>query len=323
MRNLAAIVLAGLATASCGFVGDREATTAQGPTTSTSADVPNDRTEASDVVPPASGWFDRSTPSGLPAGWRATTGPMLPPPRDGVGLEPAPGDGPVPDPVAGLCPTLAPLNDMIDAITFGNDPAAAKLRVAELAGSLAGGPSTDAGSMAMVRDVRAFLAEADAAMTDLTTPDRLRAQFMDVAISNAPLLMEYIDGVIGCDGAPVTQMREIQSGLEVQQRLPRSGSPAGRVDAWAVTDGHLDVWGWATDPDALGPVTIQIAVNGEVVGSTTTSEVGPFGQLTLPGFVQGFFSSRLQLGPGPHRICVRVVNVGPGDDSLLGCRSTA
>lgn len=321
------MLLAGLVTASCGFIDDREATTAQGPTTSargpttsTSTDDSDDRVDVDD---PTGGRFDLSTTSGLPEGWRATTGPTFPLPEDGEGLQPAPGDGPVPDPVAGLCPTLAPLNDMISAITSGNDPAVAKLRVAELAGSLAGGPSTDAASVAMISDVRAFLAEADAAMTDLTDSDRLRAQFMDVVISNAPLVVEYIDGVIGCDGAPVTQMREIQSGLGVQQQLPRSGSPAGRVDTLAVTDGRLDVWGWATDPDALGPVTIQIAINGEIVDSTTTREVGPFGDLTLPGFVQGFFSSSRQLGPGPHRICVRVVNVGPGDDSLLGCRSTA
>ena len=105
-------------------------------------------------------------------------------------------------------------------------------------------------------------------------------------------------------------------------------NPLGSLDAAVVVGNHLQVDGWAFDPDAANGLT-QIHFYDQ----------GPFGTLGYPIGVAtltrddvnraynvlgkyGFSADIPWNGPGQHTICAHAINVGRGTgNSLIGCRA--
>ena len=88
-------------------------------------------------------------------------------------------------------------------------------------------------------------------------------------------------------------------------------------------DAHLDsvesespesvrLAGWARDPDSAEPVTIRVSLDGQVVHE------GPASAAARADGNPGF-DVTVGAPPGPHRLCVVVVNIGLGSDVDLGC----
>ncbi len=110
-------------------------------------------------------------------------------------------------------------------------------------------------------------------------------------------------------------------------------SPVGFLDlAGAPGPGEVRIKGWAFDPDApTGPVDIRLFAGGRA-GSPGAVEYD-FGLISTrargditarypqAGSRHGFDARTATVKSGPQPVCVYAINVGPGADSLLGCKT--
>ncbi len=103
-------------------------------------------------------------------------------------------------------------------------------------------------------------------------------------------------------------------------------NPFGSLDSAAsVAGGQVSVGGWVIDPDVDGPVQVHIYVDGQPVSQTTAdrerSDIGA----AYPGYGpdHGFSTSLGNLSAGSHTVCAYGINVGPGGNTLLGCKTSS
>jgi hypothetical protein len=104
-----------------------------------------------------------------------------------------------------------------------------------------------------------------------------------------------------------------------------SHSPVGYFDsAKGVGLKHgMQLKGWADDPDSpKTPLKILVSVDNAKAKRYNSGKPRPDVQKHYPqmGPNQGF-SITIYTTPGVHKVCVTAVNVGPGANTLLGCRS--
>jgi Domain of unknown function (DUF1906) len=109
--------------------------------------------------------------------------------------------------------------------------------------------------------------------------------------------------------------------------------PRGSFDSVSSpAPGQVRISGWAFDPNApLKPVAIRAYIGGNAEKSAASRyELGPVafqqrGDLPLiypkAGGAHGFDLSFPVVGSGRQRLCVYALDIGPGSDELLGCRS--
>jgi hypothetical protein len=112
-----------------------------------------------------------------------------------------------------------------------------------------------------------------------------------------------------------------------------SDNPKGSFDlVSSPAPGQVQISGWAFDPNApKTPVSISAYLGGKVdEGGASGYELGPIATqersdlLALfprAGAAHGFDSSFPVVGSGRQRLCVYALNIGPGADKLLGCRT--
>jgi hypothetical protein len=116
-------------------------------------------------------------------------------------------------------------------------------------------------------------------------------------------------------------------GISATPASAATGSPVGTMnDASARWDFVSVISGTASDPDAPGtPVTVRFSVapNAPYLGPSTTTTTAP----GVTGPVSWSIDTKM-LGVAPmfppstpSVICAWAVNVGPGTDTLLGCRT--
>lgn len=98
--------------------------------------------------------------------------------------------------------------------------------------------------------------------------------------------------------------------------------------------GEVRVRGWAFDPNLpTAPLAIRVSVGGRAGASGVAEyELGPIANLPRPvvaakytataGPNHGFDATFPTLKSGPQPVCVYAVDVEPGADRLLGCKST-
>ena len=110
-------------------------------------------------------------------------------------------------------------------------------------------------------------------------------------------------------------------------------NPKGSFDlVSSPAPGQVQISGWAFDPDApKEPVAIAAYLGGKAgEGDASAYELGPIATqersdlLALfprAGAAHGFDASFPVVGSGRQRLCVYALNIGPGADKLLGCRT--
>jgi hypothetical protein len=94
-----------------------------------------------------------------------------------------------------------------------------------------------------------------------------------------------------------------------------TGSPVGAFsDVSSRFDNAVSIGGFALDPDAPGqPITVRFYVGAQWFGETTTT--------TAPGSSQPIVWTSGPLTADTNTtICAYAINVGPGENALLGCR---
>jgi hypothetical protein len=115
--------------------------------------------------------------------------------------------------------------------------------------------------------------------------------------------------------------------LEAPAGAAPAGSPVGSLDA--VSPSFDDLWtltGWAADPDAPGPVDIQIYMGsyGSPAGPANRPRADVAAALPWAGPNAGFSipisAGWLKQHAGSDHLCVYAYNRNAGSSTLLGCR---
>jgi len=97
-------------------------------------------------------------------------------------------------------------------------------------------------------------------------------------------------------------------------------NPFGHLDEVSGGPGGVRVRGWALDPDTTAPVSAEVVVDGQPATTLTASLARPDVGAANPlyGDAHGFDTTFAL--KGHPRVCVRAVNVGPGDPKgEIGC----
>lgn len=114
-----------------------------------------------------------------------------------------------------------------------------------------------------------------------------------------------------------------------------SDDPIGFLDlAKAPAPGQIRVRGWAFDPDApTEPLSIRLAVGGRAgEPGVATYELGPVATRSRgdvaadypeAGSHHGFDVSTPTVKSGRQRVCVYALDIEPGSDRLLGCKTAS
>ncbi len=102
--------------------------------------------------------------------------------------------------------------------------------------------------------------------------------------------------------------------------VPDSG-PFGNLESATTSLGTVSVKGWAIDPDSSSPVTVNLIVDGvatPVVADDDRPDVGA----AFPGKGSAHgFEATISAGGGPRQVCAVGLNIGPGVNKYLGCRT--
>jgi peptidoglycan/xylan/chitin deacetylase (PgdA/CDA1 family) len=105
----------------------------------------------------------------------------------------------------------------------------------------------------------------------------------------------------------------------VQLCQPDVHIPKGSVESVEPLRGRLRVTGWVVDPDTSDPIVADVLVDGTEVVSQPADVARP--ELAEKGLTPNHgFDVTLKATPGPHEVCVRGMNTGPGSSNpSVGC----
>ena len=99
-------------------------------------------------------------------------------------------------------------------------------------------------------------------------------------------------------------------------------SPLGIIDVAAGGPGSVLVSGWVFDPLVINPIDAHVYVDGAHRASFAAANERADLATSHPGVGtrHGFRESIRGVAPGRHQVCVFGINVGPGSNTLIGCR---
>ncbi len=102
-----------------------------------------------------------------------------------------------------------------------------------------------------------------------------------------------------------------------------SGSPFGSLDLAQGGHGSVRVAGWAIDPDTASSIAVHVYVDGQGFVLGTASFSRPDVGAMFPGYgsSHGFDAPVFGVAPGMHTVCAYGINVGPGQNNAVGCKS--
>jgi hypothetical protein len=100
--------------------------------------------------------------------------------------------------------------------------------------------------------------------------------------------------------------------------------PIGSLDsAVAVGPSGARLQGWALDPDTIDPVALHVYVDGKWGGAYTAGTSRPDVGAVFSGYGpnHGFDINLGGISAGNRQVCVYAIDVDPGENALVGCRS--
>ncbi|MEI7888134.1 MAG: hypothetical protein WCJ04_12145, partial [Actinomycetes bacterium] len=99
-----------------------------------------------------------------------------------------------------------------------------------------------------------------------------------------------------------------------------SSSPSGYVDSVVGGEGSVRVQGWASDWNTLNPIKVVFLVNGEWVKQIFTADTSrPDVDRKYARGANFGFDETLSVPAGAVSVCAVALNVGRGEDTILGC----
>jgi hypothetical protein len=101
-----------------------------------------------------------------------------------------------------------------------------------------------------------------------------------------------------------------------------SDRPFGALDVVSRSGSTASVGGWAIDPNTTASTQMRVFVDKTVYTIPAATGARPDVAAVVPAFGQNHgFGGTVPVPPGPHRICVWAINIGPGGHGLIGCKS--
>jgi hypothetical protein len=102
-----------------------------------------------------------------------------------------------------------------------------------------------------------------------------------------------------------------------------TGPPIGVIDSATVSAGASTISGWMLDPDAVGPVSVGVTIDGAVGGTVVADGAKSGLGVAFPGYGDnhGYSVSLTGLSGGNHTVCVSGVNVGSGSNGVPICKT--
>ncbi len=98
--------------------------------------------------------------------------------------------------------------------------------------------------------------------------------------------------------------------------------PFGSLDVAVATPGGVRVSGWAMDPNNAGSSDVHVYVNGAMAGSMRAANARGDLAAVFPAYGPSHgFDATFAVGQAINTVCAYAINVGPGDNQLLGCRT--
>lgn len=98
-------------------------------------------------------------------------------------------------------------------------------------------------------------------------------------------------------------------------------TPFGSVDDASRASGGIHLSGWAIDPNTSAAIAVHVYVDGAGAAVVTAASHRPDVGAAYPAFGPDHgFDLTVAATPSPHTVCIYAINVGPGSNSLLGCR---
>lgn len=99
-------------------------------------------------------------------------------------------------------------------------------------------------------------------------------------------------------------------------------NPFGNLETAQQIPGGLRVKGWAIDPNSDAAIPVHVYADGSPLGSITASDSRSDVTTYFPEYGQNHgFSADFSISPGIHTVCAYGISSGPGENSLLGCRT--
>jgi peptidoglycan hydrolase-like amidase len=98
--------------------------------------------------------------------------------------------------------------------------------------------------------------------------------------------------------------------------------PFGSLDSAVATPGGLRVSGWAMDPNNAGSGDVHVYINGAMAGSIRAGNSRGDLAAVFPAYGAAHgFDATFPVDAAINTACAYAINVGPGDNQLLGCRT--
>ncbi len=112
------------------------------------------------------------------------------------------------------------------------------------------------------------------------------------------------NNLLGCRGVTITDL------------------PMSSLDLVTMAPGGIRVAGWTLDPNSAQPAAVHIYVDGSFATSLTAEASRPDVAAILPSYGPSHgFDTIVGVGPGYHQVCTYAINIGPGTNTLIGCRT--
>ncbi len=102
-----------------------------------------------------------------------------------------------------------------------------------------------------------------------------------------------------------------------------ASAPFGRLDVAVWNGSALVAAGWAIDPDTADPTSVSVTIDGGTAQTTAASTSRADIARVYPAYGANHgYAVTTPAAPGPHSVCVTVLNSGAGSvDTPLGCRT--
>jgi hypothetical protein len=110
------------------------------------------------------------------------------------------------------------------------------------------------------------------------------------------------------------------TGLGCHTVVVPSGSPTGYLDVATGGPASVSVAGWAADPDTRDPIDVHIYVDDHGVAVRADRDRPDVGVVFPDWGPTHGFTAVIPTSPGRHTVCAYGIDVGPGENALLGCR---
>ncbi|WP_258724740.1 S1 family peptidase [Cellulomonas sp. NS3] len=130
----------------------------------------------------------------------------------------------------------------------------------------------------------------------------------------------------GCLGQTTTQQGATETRLDdLRQWIAWNATltqerPVGAVESLTVDSGRVTITGWAWDPDTSAPTDVHVYIDGAGVPMRADLDRPDIAAAHGTAPARGYVHTR-DLAPGEHYACVYAINVGPGENTVLGCHT--